>query len=123
MSKPFKHDPQWAKAKRLCRLNQDDIAKAKELGLNPKSLMKNIPSPKQRWKLPVKEWVRELYDKRFGHRIGAHRQSNGAKAAKQPQNNHCIEWDAETNSDIDPRSGTGANIRFEQPVPDDDCPF
>ena len=31
MSKPY--NPEWAKAKKLCRLNQDDIAKAKVLGL------------------------------------------------------------------------------------------
>jgi len=39
---------------------------AKELGMAPKSLMKNIPAPTQRWKLPVKHWVRELYEKKFG---------------------------------------------------------
>ena len=37
---------------------------AKELGLNPRSLIKNIPSPSQQWKLPVKQWIRELYEKR-----------------------------------------------------------
>ncbi|MGM0845026.1 MAG: hypothetical protein ACQEUT_08620 [Bacillota bacterium] len=39
---------------------------AKKLGMTPKSLTKNIPSPKQQWKAPVKEWVRELYQKKFG---------------------------------------------------------
>ena len=63
--KGFKHDPAWVKAKRLCRLNQDEIRKAKELGLNPMSLMKNIPSPNQQWKLPVKEWINELYETRI----------------------------------------------------------
>ncbi len=57
-------DPEWAKAKKLCRLNQDDIRKAKELGLKPKALIKNIPSPTQRWKLPVKYWITELYQQR-----------------------------------------------------------
>lgn len=65
-----KYDPQWAKAKTVCRLNMEDIRMAKELGLSPKSLMKNNPSPTQRWKLPVKDWIRELYEKRFGQRIG-----------------------------------------------------
>jgi hypothetical protein len=45
----------------------EDIAMAKALGMSPKSLMKNQPSPQQRWKLPVKLWIRELYEKRFGH--------------------------------------------------------
>jgi len=64
---PPKHDPQWAKAKQVCRLNMEDIRMAKALGMSPKSLMKNNPSPTQRWKLPVKDWIRELYAKRFGH--------------------------------------------------------
>ena len=67
--KGLKHDPQWVKAKKLCRLNQDDICKAKELGLNPKSLIKNIPSPQQQWKLSVKHWIGELYEKRFPDKV------------------------------------------------------
>ena len=63
-----KHDPKWAMAKKRCRLNMDDIRMAKELGLGPKSLMKNIPSPSQQGKLPVKLWIRELHEKRFGRR-------------------------------------------------------
>jgi hypothetical protein len=68
MSKISKHDPQWAKAKQVCRLNMEEIQMAKELGLSPKTLMKNQPSPSQRWKLPVKLWICELHTKRFGPR-------------------------------------------------------
>jgi hypothetical protein len=57
-------DAEWAEAKRLCRLSADDVRMAKQLGLRPRSLIKNIPSPAQRWKAPVREWVRELYRKR-----------------------------------------------------------
>lgn len=71
MSKPLKHDPQWAKAKQVCRLNMEDIQMAKELGLSPKALMKNQPGPSQQWKLPVKLWIRELHEKRFGTRAKA----------------------------------------------------
>jgi hypothetical protein len=59
-----KKDMLWVEAKRRCRLNNEDIRMAKELGLNPRSLLKNIPSKTQRWKLPVKEWIREMYQKR-----------------------------------------------------------
>lgn len=62
--------PDWAEAKRLCRLNQDDIRMAKELGMAPKSLIKNRPSPEQRWKAPVKDWIRALYAKKFPDKIG-----------------------------------------------------
>ncbi len=44
----------WAEAKKKCRLNEEDIRMAKGMGLNPKSLIKNIPSPREQWKQPVK---------------------------------------------------------------------
>lgn len=56
----------WKEAKIKCRLNQADIQMAKELGMTPKSLIKNIPSSKQQWKAPVKIWVRDLYREKFG---------------------------------------------------------
>jgi len=61
--KSFEYDPEWAKAKQVCRLNMEDIRMAKELGISPRSLMKNNPSTSPRWKLPVKLWIRELYNK------------------------------------------------------------
>ncbi|MCZ2151970.1 MAG: hypothetical protein LC126_29860 [Bryobacterales bacterium] len=39
---------------------------ARELGFQPKTLIGNIPSPSQTWKLPVAEWVRSCYEERFG---------------------------------------------------------
>lgn len=59
-----KRDAQWAEAKRRCRLNVETLRMAKELGLNPRNLIKNIPSPSQPWKAPVHEWIRDLYAKR-----------------------------------------------------------
>lgn len=59
----------WADAKKRCRLNAGDIRMAKELGMTPKSLIKNIPSKKQQWKMPVKDWIRELYSEKFGELI------------------------------------------------------
>lgn len=64
-------DAEWAKAKKLCRLNEIEIRMAKELGMTPKSLTKNIPAPSQQWKAPVKVWVRELYAKKFGNKLPA----------------------------------------------------
>ena len=66
-----KHDSQWAKAKHVCRLNLEDIRMAKELGISPQSLIKNRPSPSQPWKQPVKDWIGELYEKRFGRKTSA----------------------------------------------------
>ncbi|MFA5863153.1 MAG: hypothetical protein WC975_00545 [Phycisphaerae bacterium] len=55
---------EWQRAKQRCRLSAEALRMAQEMGLNPKSLIKNIPSPSQRWKLLVEDWVREMYGKR-----------------------------------------------------------
>jgi hypothetical protein len=65
----------WQEAKRRCRLNDDEVRMAKELGFQPKSLIKNIPSPSQSWKEPVKDWVRSLYEKKIESRKPAARPS------------------------------------------------
>ena len=54
----------WQEAKKKCRLNNDDIALAKRLGLNPRSLIKNIPNKSEPWKAPVKDWLHEIDEKR-----------------------------------------------------------
>jgi uncharacterized protein len=61
-------DPKWAKAKEICRLNLEDIRKAKELGLTPQALIRNVPGPRQQWKAPVKVWIEDLYEKRIASR-------------------------------------------------------
>ena len=62
--KPGSRDADWAQAKRRCRLSEEEIRMAKELGISPRSLTRNIPSASQQWKAPVKDWVRELYRKK-----------------------------------------------------------
>lgn len=66
MASSKKKQEDWEDAKKRCRLNQADIQMAKELGMTPKSLIKNIPSPAQQWKAPVKVWIRDLYEDKFG---------------------------------------------------------
>jgi hypothetical protein len=56
----------WKEAKKRCRLNEADIQMAKELGMSPKSLIKNIPSRDQKWKAPVKMRISDLYEKKIG---------------------------------------------------------
>lgn len=57
-------DALWQEAKKKCKLNLEEIKIAKELGLNPKSLIKNIPSKSQQWKAPVGVWIREMQNDR-----------------------------------------------------------
>ena len=54
----------WQEAKKRCRLNNEDIALAKRLGLNPRNLIKNIPNKSEPWKAPVKDWLHEIEAKR-----------------------------------------------------------
>jgi hypothetical protein len=61
-------DAEWAEARRLCGLSKEDVRKAKALGMRPRTLIRNRPGPSQRWKAPVRVWVRDLYAERFGRR-------------------------------------------------------
>ena len=70
----------WAEAKRKCRLNNEDIALAKRLGLNPRSLIKNIPSKSEPWKAPVKDWLHEIDEKR--QKKAAQKQKRKEKSGK-----------------------------------------
>lgn len=75
----------WAEAKRKCRLNAETLRMARELGLTPRSLLKNIPSPSQRWKAPVHVWIREMYAKR-GAKAGG-----GCGSAARPEGKRDLE--------------------------------
>ncbi|QQK75261.1 hypothetical protein HUG15_06435 [Salicibibacter cibarius] len=95
-----KKNATWAEAKKRCRLNQADIQMAKELGMTPKSLLKNIPSPSQQWKAPVKVWVRDLYEKKFGKQLSI-------EHSNQPQD----------------RKKKGNQSEKTSRIPDEDLPF
>ena len=82
--KGFQHDPEWARAKTLCRLNMEDVRMAKELGISPRSLTKNIPSKSQRWKLPVKLWIRDLYDEMLERREAKQARKAASSGAPSP---------------------------------------
>lgn len=61
------HDEAWTNAKKICRLNARQVEMARALGMNPRKLPGLRPSPQQRWKLPVGEFIEERYRKRFGN--------------------------------------------------------
>lgn len=68
----------WQDAKQKCRLSDEDIALAKRLGLNPRSLTKNIPNKREPWKAPVSAWLHEIDEKR--QKKTAQKQKRKAKA-------------------------------------------
>ncbi|MEQ8191764.1 MAG: hypothetical protein ABRQ39_27615 [Candidatus Eremiobacterota bacterium] len=57
-------DVEWAEAKKKCRLSNETLQMAKEMGLNPRSLIKNIPNKSEQWKSPVSDWIQDMYEKR-----------------------------------------------------------
>ena len=88
----------WDDAARRCRLSADEIRMAKELGIGPASLIKNIPSSSQRWKQPVRDWVRELYQKKFGSRKVSHDDGLPAKQVAPPTLKETSASDVEVDS-------------------------
>src|SRR5713226_2344668 len=61
------HDEEaWTTAKKICRLTARQVEMARALGMNPRKLPGLRPSPQERWKLPVGEFIEERYRKRFG---------------------------------------------------------
>ena len=84
MADKNKREAEWAKAKRVCRLNAETVRMAKELGLSPRSLMKNIPSKSQPWKAPVHVWIRDMYEAMQEKAA----RKKARKQAKQPETGH-----------------------------------
>jgi hypothetical protein len=75
-------DDEWRKAKEQCRLSDEEVRMARELGMGPRGLIKNIPNPQQRWKAPVSIWIRTLYEKKFGRPAPARREASGRIRAR-----------------------------------------
>jgi hypothetical protein len=84
MNRDTRND-EWVKAKRLCRLSNEEVRMARELGMGPRSLIKSIPNPKQKWKDPVGVWIRSLYAKRFKKPVGA--KSRASRAGRNGLDN------------------------------------
>jgi hypothetical protein len=55
---------EWEDAKKKCKLNAEMLRMAKEMGLNPRSLIKNIPNKSEQWKAPLSVWIEDMYEER-----------------------------------------------------------
>lgn len=85
----------WKEAKKRCRLNELDIQMAKELGMSPRGLIRNIPAPNELWKAPVKVWIRDLYEEKFGEVLTVAPDEAGKKQKEQKQSKVSESWDDE----------------------------
>ncbi len=70
----------WQEAKKKCRLNNEDVKIAKELGLNPKSLIKNIPNKSEQCKARVSVWIREIHEERKSKSLQKQRHKESAQS-------------------------------------------
>ena len=56
----------WIDARRRFHLSHEHVQMARELGMNPKKLGKLDNHHQEPWKLPLPQFIRKLYSKRFG---------------------------------------------------------
>ncbi|MFO8027125.1 MAG: hypothetical protein R6U56_05640 [Opitutales bacterium] len=56
----------WVDARRKFRLSHRQIQMARELGMNPKKFGGLANHDQEPWKLPLPEFIEDLYSKRFG---------------------------------------------------------
>lgn len=58
----------WIDARRRHQLSHAHVQMARELGMNPKKLGYLANQRQEPWKLPLVEFIEELYERRFGRR-------------------------------------------------------
>jgi len=65
MSNKAQKNKNWIEAKKKFRLSNMHIQMAKDLGLNPKKFGGLANLKQEPWKVPLPEFIEELYFKRF----------------------------------------------------------
>ena len=55
----------WIKAKKEYRLSDKHIQMARELGMNPKKFGGLANHRQEKWKIPLPDFIEDLYCKRF----------------------------------------------------------
>lgn len=68
MSKKHKKQQAWIDAKRKHHLPDAIIQMAKQLGMNPKKFGGLDNHKQESWKEPLSDFIKTLYEKRFGTR-------------------------------------------------------
>jgi hypothetical protein len=69
MAKKMKLDPKlqsWVDARKRHHLSHAHVQMARELGMNPTKLGGKDNHRQEPWKLPLPQFIEQLYEKRFG---------------------------------------------------------
>jgi hypothetical protein len=64
--KPIQKVQAWIEARKRHHLSHAQVHMARELGMNPAKLGKIDNHRQEPWKLPLPQFIEELYSKRFG---------------------------------------------------------
>jgi hypothetical protein len=64
--KPSQKLQVWIDARKRHRLSHAQVQMARELGMNPKKLGKLDNRDQEPWKMPLRQYIKSLYFKRFG---------------------------------------------------------
>lgn len=56
----------WIDARKRHHLSHAQVQMARELGMNPKKLGKKDNHDQEPWKMPLRQYIKHLYFKRFG---------------------------------------------------------
>ena len=86
----------WIDARKRHHLSHAQVQMARELGMNPAKLGKIDNHKQEHWKLPLPQFIEELYLKRFGktapttvmsieERVGVAQQKKDARRAAKQQ--------------------------------------
>lgn len=59
----------WIDARKKYHLSHAQIQMARELGMNPKKFGKLANHKQEKWKLPLPQFIEEIYVKRFGRTV------------------------------------------------------
>lgn len=65
MTTSSKHQDIWVQVKKKHRLSVEQIAMAKELGLNPRKFGSLDNNHQEPWKAPLGSFIEEIYQKRL----------------------------------------------------------
>jgi hypothetical protein len=109
-------EAEWNEAKRRCRLTDEEVRMAKDLGFQPRSLIKNIPSRSQQWKAPVNEWVRSLHQEKLGSRKSPEETASVAQQGEERRNAEAPWPDRPEIADLPP-------LDLDAEFPDDEFGF
>jgi len=66
VKKPNQKMQAWMEARKRYHLSHAQVQMARELGMNPAKLGKLDNHKQEPWKLPLPQFIEELYRKRFG---------------------------------------------------------